>query len=128
MTLATICGIAIFITVMGFFFVISLLGMIASDSASTKVKENSVFVLKLTGSVNERSEEGSPIDAVLGMGDMESMGLDDLISSIRKAKDEEEVKGIYLEGGVASFDSPATAQQLRDALSGCEGRKIQELC
>ena len=116
MTLATICGIAIFITVMGFFFVISLLGMIASDSASTKVKENSVFVLKLTGSVNERSEEGSPIDAVLGMGDMESMGLDDLISSIRKAKDEEEVKGIYLEGGVASFDSPATAQQLRDAL------------
>ena len=116
MTLATICGIAIFITVMGFFFVISLLGMIASDSASTKVKENSVFVLKLTGSVNERSEEGSPIDAVLGMGDMESMGLDDLISSIRKAKDEENVKGIYLEGGVASFDSPATAQQLRDAL------------
>ena len=116
MTLATICGIAIFITVMGFFFVISLLGMIASDSASTKVKENSVFVLKLNGSVNERAEENSPIDAVLGLGDMGAMGLDDLISGIRKAKDEEEVKGIYLEGGVASFDSPATAQQLRDAL------------
>lgn len=116
MTLATICGIAIFITVMGFFFVFSLVGMIASESASTKVKENSVFVLKLNGSVNERSEEGSPIDAVLGLGDASEMGLDDLICGIRKAKDEEDVKGIYLEGGVASFDSPATAQQLRDAL------------
>ena len=116
MTLATICGIAIFLTVMGFFFVISLVGMMASDSASTKVKENSVFVINLNGSVNERSDDGSPIDAILGMGDMEEMGLDDLISSIRKAKDEENVKGIYLEGGVSSFDSPATAQQLRDAL------------
>lgn len=117
MTLATVCGIAIFMVVMGFFFVISLLGMIASDTASTKVKENSVFVIRLDGSVDERSNEGSPVDAVLGMGGISSMGLDDLINSIRKAKDEENVKGIYLEGGLASFDSPATAQQLRDALN-----------
>ena len=116
MTLATICGIAIFITVMGLFFVISLVGMIASDSASTKVKDNSVFVINLDGTINERAEEGTPFDALLGMGDMSSMGLDDLIASIQKAKDEEDIKGIYLEGGLASFDAPATAQQLRDAL------------
>ena len=116
MTLATICGIAIFITLMGLFFVISLVGMIASDTASTKVKDNSVFVIKLDGTVSERSESGTPFDALLGMGDMSAMGLDDLIASIRKAKDEEDIKGIYLEGGIASFDSPATAQQLRDAL------------
>jgi protease-4 len=102
--------------IMGFFMVISLLGMVASDSASTKVKENSVFVLKLDGVIDERAEAGSPLDALLDMGDMSSMGLDDLISSIRKAKDNDDIKGIYLEGGVASFDSPATAQQLRDAL------------
>ena len=101
---------------LGFFMVISLLGMVASDSASTKVKENSVFVLKLDGVIDERAEAGSPLDALLDMGDMSSMGLDDLISSIRKAKDNDDIKGIYLEGGVASFDSPATAQQLRDAL------------
>ena len=116
MTLATICGIAIFITLMGLFFVISLVGMIASDTASTKVKDNSVFVIKLDGTVSERSESGTPFDAFLGMGNMSAMGLDDLIASIRKAKDEEDIKGIYLEGGIASFDSPATAQQLRDAL------------
>ena len=116
MTLATICGIVIFMVIKGILRVISLLGMVASDSASTKVKEISVFVLKLDGVIDERAEAGSPLDVLLDMGDMSSMGLDDLISSIRKAKDNDDIKGIYLEGGVASFDSPATAQQLRDAL------------
>ena len=116
MTLATICGIAIFLVVTGLFFVISLVGMIASDTASTKVNDNSVFVIKLDGSISERSEEGTPFDEFLGMGDMSTVGLDDMICAIRKAKDNENIKGIYLEGGSLSFDAPATAQQLRDAL------------
>ena len=116
MTLATICGLAIFLIVSGLFFVISLVGMIASDSASTKVKDNSVFVIKLDGTISERAEEDSPFNALMGMGDMSAMGLDNLIASIRKAKDNDNIKGIYLEGGVVAFDAPATAQQLRDAL------------
>ena len=98
MTLATVCGIAIFLVV------------------STKVKENSVFVIKLDGTISERAEEDSPINEILDMGDMSAMGLDDLICAIRKAKDNEDIKGIYLEGGALAFDAPATAQQLRDAL------------
>ena len=98
------------------FFVISLVGMIASDSASTKVKDNSVFVIKLDGTISERVDADSPLNALLGMGDMSAMGLNDLIASIRKAKDNDNIKGIYLEGGALSFDAPATAQQLRDAL------------
>ena len=116
MTLATICGIVIFLMIAGFFLVISLVGMMASDSASTKVKDNSVFVINLNGSINERAESASVYDEILSMGDMSAMGLDDLIASIRKAKDNENIKGIYLEGGEASFDAPASAQQLRDAL------------
>ena len=116
MTLATICGIAIFLVVTGLFFVISLVGMIASDTASTKVKDNSVFVIKLDGTISERAEADSPFNTLLGMGDMSAMGLDNLIASIRKAKDNDNIKGIYLEGGIVEFDAPATAQQLRDAL------------
>ena len=116
MTFATICGIVILSLISGLFFVISLVGMVASDSAPTKVKENSVFVLRLNGMVYERSEEGSPLDEVLGMADASELGLDDLVASIRKAKENDDIKGIYIEGGLASFDSPATAQQLRDAL------------
>lgn len=116
MTLATICGIVIFTLIMGFFLVISVVGMIASDSASTKVKDNSVFVVKLDGAISERSEGSSVYSELMDMGDMGAVGLDDMIASIRKAKDNENIKGIYLEGGSMSFDAPATAQQLRDAL------------
>ena len=116
MTLATICGIAIFLLIAGFFLVISLAGMLASESAPTKVEDNSVFVIKLSGTISERAEGSTPLDAVLGMNDMSAMGLDDLIASIRKAKDNDDIKGIYLEGGLTQFDAPATAQQLRDAL------------
>ena len=116
MTLATICGIVIFTLIMGFFLVISVVGMIASDSASTKVKDNSVFVVKLDGAISERSEGSSVYSELMNMGDMGSVGLDDMIASIRKAKENENIKGIYLEGGSMSFDAPATAQQLRDAL------------
>ena len=116
MTLATICGIAIFLLIAGFFLVISFAGMLASESAPTKVEDNSVFVIKLSGTVSERAEGNTPFDTVLGINDMSAMGLDDLIASIRKAKDNDDIKGIYLEGGVTEFDAPATAQQLRDAL------------
>ena len=116
MTLATVCGIAIFLLITGFFLVISLAGMLASESTPTKVEENSVFVIKLNGTISERAESGTPFDTMLGMGNMSAMGLDDLLTSIRKAKDNDDIKGIYLEGGLTEFDAPATAQQLRDAL------------
>ena len=116
MTLATICGIVILGLVMTLFFVISLVGMVASDSVKTKVKENSVLVLKFDGSVTERAEEGTPFDDLLGLDGGGAVGLDDLLTSIRKAKAEENIKGIYIEGGQMGFDSPATAQQVRDAL------------
>ena len=116
MTFATMCGIVLLSVITGILFMISLVGMIASESASTKVKDNSVFVLKMNGVINERAESENPLSMLLGQADMENMGLDDIIASIRKAKDEEEIKGIYIEGGAASFDAPATAQQIRDAL------------
>ncbi len=114
--LATVCGIVILAIIAGLMFMISFASMVASSSSTTKAKDNSVFVLKLNGMVSERSEGNSPLDELLGMADMEAMGLDDIISAIHKAKDEENIKGIYLEGGAGVFDSPATAQQVRDAL------------
>ena len=115
-TLATICGIVILCILAGIMFMISFAGMIASGSAKTDIKSNSVFVLKMDGTVSERAEEGTPFDELLGQADMSAMGLDDIISAIGKAKENEDIKGIYIEGGATAFDSPATAQQLRDAL------------
>ena len=115
-TLATICGIVILSVIAGIMFMISIAGMIASGSAGKKAEKNSVFVLKLDGTVSERAEEGGPMSMLMGQADMENMGLDDIISAIRKAKDEKNIQGIYIEGGATQFDSPATAQQMRDAL------------
>ena len=115
-TLATIVGIVILSVIAGILFMISIAGLVASGSASTKAEKNSVFVLKMDGIVSERAEDGGPLNAILGQADMETLGLDDIISAIRKAKDDDNIRGIYIEGGAATFDAPATAQQVRDAL------------
>ena len=81
MTLATICGIVIFLFIAGIFFIVSLVGMLASESTPTKVKDNSVFVIKLNGTVEERAQEGTVLDDLLGLGDMSTMGLDDLVNT-----------------------------------------------
>ena len=115
-TLATICGIITLGILAGIIMMISFAGLVASGNATTEIKENSVLVLKLNGAVNERSEDGTPFDALLGAADMSSMGLDDILFAIKKAKENDDIKGIYIEGGATTFDSPATAQQVRDAL------------
>lgn len=115
-TFATICGIILLGVAASILFMITLVGIIASGSASTKVEDNSVFVLKMNGMIEERTTENNPFYSLLGQANAEGMGLDDVISSIRKAKDNDKIKGIYLEGGIMAFDAPATAQQMRDAL------------
>ncbi|MCR5678586.1 MAG: signal peptide peptidase SppA [Prevotella sp.] len=113
--LATMCGIIVLSILGAIIMVIVVLGIISGSEKSVKAKENSVFVLKLSGMVSERTEDNGPLTSLLG-GVTNEMGLDDIVSAIQKAKVEENIKGIYIEGGVCTFDSPATAQQIRDAL------------
>lgn len=115
-TLATIVGIILLSVVSGIMFLISLVGIIASESATTQVEDNSVFVIKLKGILQERAEENNPFSSLFGSSNIEEIGLDNIIEAIKKAKDNDKIKGIYLEGGILSFDAPASAQQLRDAL------------
>jgi len=115
-TLATICGILIVGFILTIVFFSSIAGMMTTGSVPASVKENSVFVLKMDGVVQERGEEDTPLSFLLDQNDMGVLGLDDIVSSIKKAKDNDDIKGIYIKGGTVSFDSPATAQQIRDAL------------
>lgn len=111
---ATVTGIIVFILVMGIFFVMSLVGLAASSASSVPVEKNSVFTLILSGQVDERVE-----DDVMGllMGQVsENLGLDDILASIKKAKENEDIKGIYIETGLFSIDAPASAHAIREAL------------
>ena len=116
-TLATLTGIILFMLVVGIICVFSLIGMAASDTATVNVKDNSVFTLKLSGIVQERSSDDMGMLALLSNNEFGSMGLDDILASIEKAKENEAIKGIYIEAGAAEYDSYATAQTIRDALA-----------
>ena len=113
-TLATVIGMVIFAIVIGIIGVISLMGMVASQDASTVVKEKSVFVLPLSGTMDERAED-NPIGYMMGEAGL-NIGLDEALAAIRKAKGEDEIKGIYIEAGAFMPDSYASCQALRKAL------------
>ena len=115
--LATMCGILVMTIIGGLLLALTIMGVLAGSDSKVKAKENSVLVLKLNGSVSERSEDTNFMSLLLGATNSEEMGLDDILKAIRLARDEENIKGIYLEGGATVFDSPATAQQIRDALA-----------
>lgn len=111
---ATVTGIIVFSLVMGILFVISLVGLAASSASSVPVEDNSVFTLMLSGQVNERAEED--IMALVSGQVSENLGLDDILASIKKAKENDDIKGIYIESGLFSIDTPASAHAIREAL------------
>ena len=112
--LATITGIIVLGLIMGIFFVISLVGLAASSASTVPVEKNSVFTFMLSGQVDERVQED--FVAQLSGQVSENMGLDDIVTSIKKAKENEDIKGIYIEAGLFSVDAPATAHAIREAL------------
>ena len=114
-TLATVLGIFIFMLVMGFLAVMSIAGMLASSDTTTNVKDNTVLVLNLKGAMEERA--ASDLMTMLS-GDVSGpAGLDDMLNAINKAKDNDNIKGIYIEAGMFSPDTPASMQALRKALA-----------
>ena len=113
--LATVVGILIFIMVMGIIGAMSLVGMVAASSATTDVKDNSVLVMNLNGLMSERNEE-DPTAMLFGLGKGGVMGLDDVVNAIKKSKDNDKIKGIYIEAGRFASDAPATTLALRKAL------------
>lgn len=110
---ATVVGLFVFSIVVTILCVMSLVGMVAADSSTKSVSENSVFVLNLAGTIQEQGE-----DNVLGQltgNTLNNLGLDQILSGIRKARDNDRIKGIYIEAGLLEA-SYATLQEIRNAL------------
>lgn len=89
------------------------------SAPATKLEANSVYKLKLSGTLVEQGQEANPFAALLSSNPYysqdETVGLDELLSNIRLAKTDDRILGIYLEGGSLSM-APASAKALRDAL------------
>ena len=112
--LATVTGIIIVLLIMAMLSVISLVGLAASSASTTNVESNSVFTLMLSGQLDERTQD-DPM-ALLSGQITQNLGLDNILSAIRKAKTNDDIKGIYIEAGAFLSDSPASNHAIREAL------------
>ena len=83
-TFATVTGMVLFAILIGIISVISVMGMIASQEATTVVKDNSVMVLNLSGSLEERADD-NPFAQMVGSV-AETNGLDEILYAIKRAK------------------------------------------
>ena len=112
--LATVTGIILVLIIVGILGGISLVGLAAKSASTTQVEENSVYTLKLSGMLNERAAS-NPLAELTGQVS-ENLGLDNMLEAIQKAKENENIKGIYIEAGAFSSDTPASSHAIREAL------------
>ncbi|WP_018669260.1 signal peptide peptidase SppA [Bacteroides gallinarum] len=113
-TLATVTGIIVSSVVLFFISILMVFSMVSSSESETQVRKNSVMMLELNGTLAERSQE-NPLDFLMG-DDYKTYGLDDILAAIKKAKEHEDIKGIYIQAtslgtGFASLEEIRSALQ-----------------
>lgn len=112
--LATITGILVSGFILLILGIITVTGLITATEPETTVHKNSIFLLELKGNITERYQQ-NPIDRILGE-EKTTCGLDDILNAIRKAKDNDNIKGIYMDAGAFNCQ-PASLQAIRNALT-----------
>lgn len=109
--LATILGLFIFM----FLGIFLLVGIASSGSDDTvEVSDNSVLFLPLQGIVSERTPD-DPFQEIFPNRMPSYVGLMDILEVLEYAKDDEKIKGIYIEHGYLQGGF-ASLKEIRDAL------------
>ena len=107
-----------------YFICSAILGWILGDtfsSSTVELKDQTVYRLQLKGTLVEQAQEDNPFADLMGSvpyssyAKNETVGLDDILSNIRLAKNDDRILGIWLDGGSLSM-APASAKAIRDAL------------
>lgn len=112
-TLASIVGLLACTIIVSIISIIAVVGIAASSETATVVNESSIFKLNLKGEVTERMID-NPFAALMSE-EQTALGLNDILTSIQKAADNEFIKGIYLEAEGIVAD-PACTDEIRNAL------------
>lgn len=116
-TLATVTGIILSSIVLFIIGIITIFGIVSSTETETVVKKNSVMMLDLDGALVERNQES--LEGMLSKltgNNSGTYGLDDVLASIKKAKENENIKGIYIKA-TSLGSSYASLQAMRNALA-----------
>jgi len=117
-TLATIVGVLI-ASLLSMLLFFGIIGAIAGSSEKvTTIEENTIYQLDLKGVLVDRSEDdpfSAAIAEAMGQKSQAVIGLDDVLANIKKAKTNDNIKGIYLKGGEL-MGGYASIKEIRDAL------------
>ena len=99
MVFASALGVFIVQFVIGFIFTLMLVGIVVGSSSQTyQPKKNSVLEINLNGIMSDRVIE-NPFASLFGGNDIEQLSMIDIVDAIEKAKENKNIKGIYLKGG-----------------------------
>ena len=107
-----------------YFICSAIIGFMMGDmfsSSSIKLEDKTVYRLQLKGDLVEQAKEDNPFADLMGevpfgnYASSETVGLDDILSNIRLAKNDDKILGIWLDGAELSM-APASAKAIRDAL------------
>jgi len=118
MMFASMIGGILSLVVLFFLFFIIIMGIVAStaDNDKVDVKENSILRITLSENISERSSDNPFEDFdFMSFENNSSVGLKEIIATIAKAKEDQNIKGIYLD---VSFISGGltTVEEIRNAL------------
>ncbi len=113
-TFATVLGIIISSVLLSIIGIGMIFSILASSDTEVKVEPNSIMTISLNGTISERANE-DPFAMLSSDSEIEAYGLDDILSAIQKAKDNDNIKGIYLDLNAVGAQ-PATLQEIRNKL------------
>lgn len=113
-TFATVLGIIISSVLLSIIGIGMIFSILASSDTEVKVEPNSIMTISLNGTISERANE-DPFAMLSSDSEIEAYGLDDILSAIQKAKDNDNIKGIYLDLNAVGAQS-ATLQEIRNKL------------
>lgn len=105
-------------SIIAFILFFGTMGSLFSSMSSKDtfvLKDNSVLNLRLQGTITERTPKDDPFLSLLNQSQTSVMGLNDITAAIRKAKDNEKIKGIYIDSRMFSA-SMATLAEIRQEL------------
>ena len=107
-----------------YFVCSAIIGWIMGDAFATSkvvtLENNTIYRLKMDGVLVEQGQEEDPFSSFYGElpgmgGTTSTVGLDQILSNIRLAKNDDRILGIWLDGADMSM-GPASAKAIRDAL------------
>ena len=120
--LATIVGIFISTLILGFLMFFFVVGLMAIGGSSEEYisKENTILKINLSGVMKDRTYSNPLLD-FLDLSEDTEISLTETLDAIKKAKADDNIKGIYIYSGYLSASS-ASLNEIRDELLDFKSR------